>query len=253
MSPVPSAQKSERFVGLVYVTTASSATGVCVPAEASSLAAVGQRSGGRAAEQRTERERAAPGSARESTRQPPAQRRAHCEHQVSRREHDAAPIGPRARVRDHPIHGRARRPQAVHLVQLGDQLDLDTRDRKGLGRDLDREQRRDRQQCPYAHGGAHRRAGLSRAVDQRVGYLIRATAGELLAQGRQVTYRQPRRHGQHFVRHALPKGAHAIAATLSLSAQNARQRRHQSTGSLLRRLAAHDLADDRGDVAATLR
>jgi hypothetical protein len=54
-----------------------------------------------------------------------------------------------------------------------------------------------RQRGPCARGAAGHSRGTSRALDERVGDLLRGLAAELLLQRRLVTYPQPRRHRGH--------------------------------------------------------
>ena len=104
-----------------------------------------------------------------------------------------------ARPRSGPVAGHA-----VHLVQLGEQLDLDGRDEQGLGREL--------AGAVSSVGGAVNSTAasappaapmvagrLGRAGDDHLGQVVVGEARVLGPQGRAVPEREPRRDVEHQV------------------------------------------------------
>jgi DNA-binding GntR family transcriptional regulator len=166
-------------------------------AKAAGLAGVQEGPSGRAGQQRSERERAAPRAGGEPSAQQPGDGRPGREQDAAWHQRDAATARPRGDVHTHPVRRAAGRGNAVDLVQFGDQLDLDADHHQGLGRDLSRERGQHRQHGGNPRRPARRRGRPRRTVDERVRDVLSIPAGELLAQLLAGADLDPRRHGQH--------------------------------------------------------
>ena len=103
-------------------------------------------------------------------------------------------MSPRPDVGAHPLGELPRGRASVRLVQFGDQLELDPDQDQRLGRDLDREGRQHRQRGGHAHRTACRRRGAGRALDERVGDLVRRLAGKLHMERGLIAHPEPWRH-----------------------------------------------------------
>src|SRR5215831_20864592 len=167
---------------------------VDVAAQPPGLTAVQHRTGQRTGEERAERERGPADAPSQPPPQLPGKRRPGDNQQAARDREHTAPVRPGGDVGTGPLGGAAGGGHAVHLVQLGDQLDLYPHDRQRLRRYFGRERRQHGQRGPGPGGTADGRRRECRALDQQGGDLVVGAARKLGAQRGLIPDPEPRSH-----------------------------------------------------------
>ena len=168
---------------------------------------------------------------------------------------------PRRHVGAHPFPRVAGGGHPVCLVQLGHQLDLDPDQGQRFRDHLGRKGGQDRQCRPRPHRPADRGRRPRRALDQRVGDLVRLAPGKLRLQRGLVPHPQPRGHGHHLrgqpacpPAHAAPGGPHPAPGRSHAAPGRPRGRlqRGRQAAPLPRRLRLPGALGDFGDQARRL-
>jgi hypothetical protein len=163
----------------------------------------------------------------------------------------AAAVGPGQRVGRAPLGAGTRHRDPVHLVQLGDEFDLDDRDRGGLDGQLERDRHEGHRDRPLDRGHrpaghADRGCGEDRVLHEGVRQGLALEPLVVVTEGLEVTHGDAR-GGVHYDVCQPPPARDRGCARLARGRGECQGQQAQQSPrrGLVRRDATQDLGDDR--------